>query len=105
MSRTHYLNAVRDARVRSATSVRGSKCTHGKEQAPECASSHLASQQSQTPSGIEVIGAGVSHTVAPLTSNQDGASQNMETMVHGLVKSSLTQFGVIPQGTPDQSQT
>ena len=41
MSRTHNLNAVRAARVRSATSVRGSKRTRGKEQAPMHASSQL----------------------------------------------------------------
>ena len=94
MSPTHNLNAV-DARVRSATSVRGSKCTRGKEQAPESASSQFAPQRSQTPSGahpsgIEVVSTGVSQTVAPPTPSQDGASQNMETMVQGLVKSSLT---------------
>ena len=34
MSQTNNLNAVRDARIRSATSVRGRKHTDGKEQAP-----------------------------------------------------------------------
>ena len=86
MSRTHNLNAVRDARVRSATSVRGSKCTRGKEQAPGHASSQLASQRSQTLSGalpgIEVISTAISQTVAPPTaSSLDGASQNVEAMV------------------------
>ena len=86
MSRTRNLNAVRDARVRSVTSFRGSKCTSGKEQAPGCVVSQLASHRSQTPpgappSGIEVISTGVSQTVAPHTTCQDGASQNMETMV------------------------
>ena len=47
---------------------------------------------------------GISQPVAPPTPSQDGVSQNMETMVQGLVKSSLTQIGVIPQETPDQSQ-
>ena len=56
MSRTHNLNAVRDARVRSATSIRGSKRTHGKEQAPERASSQLPSYRSQTPSGAPTSG-------------------------------------------------
>ena len=108
MSRTHNLNAVRDARVRSATSVRGSgsKRTRGKEQAPEGAGSQLASQRSQTPSvappsGIEVISMGVSQTVAPPTTSQVGAIQNMESMVQGLLKS---QFRVIPQETPDQTR-
>ena len=104
---------MRNARVGSATSVRGNKHTRGQEQAPELASSQLASQRSQTPSGgppsgiqagIEVTSTGVSQTVAPPTPSQDGASQNMETMVQGLVKSSPTQLGVIPQKTPDQSQ-
>ena len=40
----------------------------------------------------------------PPTPSQDGASQTMETVMQGLVKSSLTQFGVIPQESPDQSQ-
>ena len=101
MSQTFNLNAVRDARVRSATSVRGSKHTHGKEQAPECASYQLASLQSQTPlvappSWVEVVSTGFSQTEAPPTPSQDGASQNMETVMQGLVKSSLTQLGVIP---------
>ena len=70
MSRTLNRNAVRNARVRSATSVRGSKRTCGQEQAIECASSQLASQRSQNPSGapplsIKVISMGVSSTVAP----------------------------------------
>ena len=71
MSRPHNLNAV-DARVRSATSVRGSKHTRRKEQAPEGASSQLVPQQSQTPSGVpplgnDVLSTGVSKTVAPPT--------------------------------------
>ena len=79
--------------------------TRGKEQAPEHASSQLASKQSHTPSGaspsgIEVISTNVSQPMAPPTLSLDGASQNMETMVQGLVKSSLTQLGVIPQETP-----
>ena len=52
------------------------------------------------PSGIEVISMSVSQTVAPPTPSQDRASQNMETMVQGLVKSSLTQLGVFPQEAP-----
>ena len=109
MSRTHNLNAVRDARVRSPTSVRGSKRTRRKEQPPERAGSQLASQRSQTPlgappSGIKVISTGVSQTVAPPTTSQVGLARINETMVQGLVKSSLTKFGVIPQETPDQTQ-
>ena len=110
MSQTHNLNSVRDARIRSATSVRGNKHTRGKEQAPGHASSQLASQRSQTPLGappswMEVISTGISQTVAPPPAgSQDGDSQNVEAMVQDLVKSSLTQLGVIPQETLDQSQ-
>ena len=42
--------------------------------------------------------------MAPPTPSQDGAIQTIETVVQGLVKSSLTQLCVIPQGSPDQSQ-
>ena len=52
MSCTHNLNAVRDARVRSATSVRGSKHSREKEQL----ASQLASQRSQPPSGATLHG-------------------------------------------------
>ena len=100
MSRTLNLNAVRNARVRSATSVRGSKHTRRQEQAPEGAGSQLASQRSQTPSGIEVTSTDISQTVAPPIPRQDGASQNMKTMVQGLVKSSLTQLGCHSAGNP-----
>ena len=40
----------------------------------------------------------------PPNSSQAGAGQNMEAMVHDLVKSSLTQFAAIPKETPDQSR-
>ena len=33
-----------------------------------------------------------------------GLALNVEAMVQDLVKSSMTQFGVIPKETPDQSQ-
>ena len=59
MTRTHNLNAVRDARVLTATSV----------------------------------------------SSQDEASKDVKAMVQDIVKSSLTQLGVIPQDTPTQSQS
>ena len=58
---------------------------HQSVQVPSWHPSNYKKPSGAPPSGIEVIGAGVSHTVAPLTPNQDGASQNMETMVHGLV--------------------
>ena len=97
MSRTHDLNAVRDARVRLATSVRGSKCI-------PVAIPAIPNLFGGSPSGIEVISTGISQTVASTTVTQDGASQNVEAMVRDLVKSSLTQLGVIPQETPDQSR-
>ena len=68
MTRTHNLNAVRDARVATATSVAGSRPSCKKEQAPRRASSQIASQRSQTPSGIEVISTCITQTVAPLLS-------------------------------------
>ena len=51
MTRTRNLNAVRDARVMTATSVAGSRHSRKKEQAPRHASSQIASQRSLTPSG------------------------------------------------------
>ena len=101
MSRTHNLNAVRDARVRSAASVRGSKHSREKEQLV----SQLASQRSQTASGsppswIELIRTCITQNCgAPPASSQDGASQNVEAMAQDIVK-----LGVMPQKIPDQSQ-
>ena len=56
MTRTHNFNAVRDARVATATSVAGSRHSRKKEQAPRRASSQIASQRSQTPSGAPLQG-------------------------------------------------
>ena len=70
----------------------------------------MASQRSQTPSGappswIELISTCITQNCgAPPASSQDGASQNVEAMAQDIVKSSLTQLGVMPQKTPDQSQ-
>ena len=47
MSQTHNLNTLRDARVWSATSVRGSKHTRGKEQAPRHASTPVKPEAPQ----------------------------------------------------------
>ena len=47
---------------------------------------------------------GISQTEALPTSSQAGASQNVKAMVQDLVRSSLTQFGVIPKEAPDQFQ-
>ena len=69
-------------------------------------SSQLAPQRSQTPSGATPSGIEeISQTVAPPTSSQDGASQDKRTVVQGSVRTSLTQLGVIPQETPEQSLT
>ena len=92
MTRNRNLNAVRDARVTTATSAAGSRHSHKKEQAPRHASSQIASQRSLTPSrapplGIEVISTGITQTVAPPpVSSQDGTSQNVKAMVQGIVK-------------------
>ena len=90
---------MRDARVATATSTVGSRHSRRKEQAPRRASSWIASQRSQTPSGappsgIEVIRTGITQTVAPPpVSSQDGASQEVKAVVQDIVKSSLTQLG------------
>ena len=83
MNRTRNLNAVRDARVVTATSVAGSRHSLRKEQAPRHATSQIASQRSQAPpSRIEVISTGISQTVTPPpVSSQDGASQEVKAMV------------------------
>ena len=67
MTQTPNLNAVRDARVATATSTAVSRHSRRKEQAPRHASSQIASQLSQTPSGapasgIEVISTGITRT-------------------------------------------
>ena len=56
MTRTRNLNAVRDVRVTTATSVAGNRHSHKKEQAPRRASSQIASQKSQTPSRAQPSG-------------------------------------------------
>ena len=57
------------------------------------------------PSGIQVS-TGIAQTVAPCpVSSQDGAKQEVKAMVQDIVKSSLTQLGVIPQDVPTQSLT
>ena len=110
MTQTHNLNAGRDARVTTATSVAGSRDSRKKEPASRCASSQIASQRSRThsrapPAWIKVISTGITPTLAPpIVSTPDGASQKVKAMVQDIVKSSPTQLGVIPQDTPTQSQ-
>ena len=108
LTRTCNLIGVTDDGVATAASVPGSRRSHKKEQAPRRASSQIASKRSQTTlgaplSGIEVS-TGVAQTVAPPpVSSQDGASQEVKAMVQDIVKSSLTQLGVILQETPTHS--
>ena len=91
----------------TAASVSGSRRSHKKEEAPRRASSQIVSQRSLTPSGTPPSGiegsTGVAQTVAPPPS-QDDANQKVKAMVQDIVKSSLTQLGVIPQETLTQSQ-
>ena len=105
MTRTCNLITVRAAGVMTTASVPGSRCSRKKEQAPRRACSQITSKRSQTPSGATPSGieasTGVTQTAAPPpVSSHEGASQEVQDMV----KSSLTQLGVIPQETPTQSQ-
>ena len=103
MSRSLNLKAVKKARAKPTT-PRGSRDKRG-EQTPVSVSSQLAPQRSQTPLGAPPSGIEeVSQTVAPPTSIQDGASQDKRTVIQGSVRTSLTQLGVIPQESPEQSQ-
>ena len=104
MTRTCNLITVRAAGVMTTASVPGSRCSRKKEQVPRRSCSQIASKRSQTPSGIEAS-TGVTQTAAPPpVSSHEGASQEVQAMVQDMVKSSLTQLGVIPQETPTQSQ-
>ena len=90
MTRTCNLNAARDARVATAASVLGSRCSRKKEQAPRRASSQISSKRSQTPSGAPPSGIKVSTGIAqsvvpPPVSSQDGANQEVKTMVQDIV--------------------
>ena len=54
---------------------------------------------------LSPVSTGIAQTVAPPpVSSQDGAYQEVKAMVQDIVKSSLTQLGVIPQDAPTQSQ-
>ena len=73
------------------------------------ASSKVASQRSLAPtqgppSGIKVTSTVTTKTVKapPQASPQDGTGQEMKAMVQDMIRSSLTQFWVIPQQTPTQ---
>ena len=95
MSRTHSLNAVRDARIRSATSVRVTGTGIWVCEFPVCIQA-IPTPFGAPPSQIEVISTGISHTVAPPpASSQDGTSKNVEAMVQDLVKSSQTQSDTV----------
>ena len=84
----------------TASSVVGSRHSLNREQEPlkpRCATSQVASQRSLTPSGAPPSGIEV-------ISIQDGTSQDVKAIVQEMVKSSLTELGVIPQDIPTQSQ-
>ena len=107
MTQTCSLNAVRAAGATTTASVPGSRRSRKKEQAPRKTSSQIASKTSQTPSGAQPSGiktsTGVTQTAVPLpVSSQDCASNEVNAMVQDLIKSTLTQLGVIPQETPTQ---
>ena len=75
---------------------------------PKRASSQVASQRSLAPtqgppSGIKVTSTITAMTVKPPpASPQDRTGQAMKPVVQDMVKSSLTQFGVIPKETLPQ---
>ena len=103
MSRSLNLKAVKKARAKP-TMPRGSRDKR-RVQTPVSVSTQLAPQRSHTPSGAPPSGIEeVSQTVVPPTSSHDGASQDKRTAVQGLVRTSLTQLGVIPQESAEQSQ-
>ena len=56
------------------------------------------------PSGIKVTSTVTTKTVKapPQAIPQDGTGQEMKAMVQDMIRSSLTQFWVIPQQTPTQ---
>ena len=111
ITRALNLNAVVDAKAKYAAPVAKNTRTLTQEQAPfkpKRASSQVASQRSLAPtqgrpSGIKVTSTITTKTVKPLpASPQVGTDQDMNAMVQDMIRSSLTQFGVIPKKTPTQ---
>ena len=76
---------------------------------PKCASSNVASQRSLAPtqgppSEIKLTSNITTKTVKPPpTSPRVGTDQDMKAMVQDMIRSSLTQFRVIPKKIPTQS--
>ena len=106
------LNAVRDAETRSAfPSGRSSRTLAPQEQAlikPERVSSQATSQRSLSFkkgffSGIKVTNMVTSKTVKPpparprIEQDKTGRAQKFKAMMQDMIKSSLTEFGVIPK--------
>ena len=93
-------------KVMAAVPLAGSSHSHTQEQAPlksKCASSQVASQRSLAP-----YTRSPQESRSPVlfpTSPQDGTSQDMKAMAQDMIRSSLTQFGVIPQETPAQPRS
>ena len=96
---------MRDARVVTATSFAGSRHSRRKEQATSHASSQIAARRSQTPSVTEVISTGISTVAPPPVTSLDGVGPiDVKAIVQDIVKSYLTQLGVILQDIATQSQ-
>ena len=115
-TRALNLNAVRDAESKSAApSARSSRTRFfSQEQAavmPKHASPQVASQRplplkQGLPSGIKVTSTVTAKTVKPHpASPQDGTGQDMKVMMQGIIRSSLTKYGVTPKTTPRQPQS
>ena len=113
-SRALNLNAVRDAEAKSAAPVAESSCSHTQEEAPlkmsKRASSQVTSQRSLAPTQVPPSGIKVTSTITTKTlkphpaSPQDGSGKDMKAKVQDMIRSSLTQFGVIPEETPTHPQ-
>ena len=109
------LNAVRDTETRSAApSVRSSLTRISQEQLPiksKRASSQVTSKKSLPlkqglPSGIKFTSIVTTKIVKPPpASPQYGTGQDMKAMMQDMIRSSLTDYGVIPQASPTQSQS
>ena len=114
-TRALNLNAARDAESKSAApSARSSRTRFTQEQAavmPKHASSQVTSQRSLPlkqglPSGIKVTSTVTAKTVKPPpASPQDVRGQDMKVMMPGIIRSSLTKYGVTPKTTPTQPQS
>ena len=109
-TRALNLNAVRD----DAPSVRSSQTPISQEQVSiklKHASSQATSQRSlplkqSLPSGIKVTSTVTTKTVRfPPASPQDGTDQDMKAMMQDMIRSSLTEYLVIPDASPTQSQS